>query len=266
MITNIVIFVLGLLIYAGYGLPGLAYLVASTLVSYLVALATPKHRWAMWLSVAANAALLLLVKLEPCTGLGILAPMGISYFALRLISYNIDVYKGKLQPEKDLLRYALHSTYLPALFLGPIERYDPQRYLSRRITAEDLWQGLARVLWGGFKKLVVAARVGVVIGTVSGDTQSYRGLFALAAMVLYSVQLYADFSGGIDMVLGVSRMLGLRLSENFDAPYLSRSFQEFGNPVRKCVIADLHAGMEYTAVCFFCQIPVIHTVPAFLPL
>jgi len=127
MITNIVIFVLGLLIYAGYGLPGLAYLVASTLVSYLVALATPKHRWAMWLSVAANAALLLLVKLEPCTGLGILAPMGISYFALRLISYNIDVYKGKLQPEKDLLRSVILSFALSVFIRKRVAGYRDNR-------------------------------------------------------------------------------------------------------------------------------------------
>ena len=227
MIGNVLILLLSLLIYSCYGLWPLTGLLAAVLVSWLTALATPRHKWVMWLSVAANALLLTLLKLEPVTGLGLLAPMGISYFALRLISYNVDVGCGKLSPEKNIFRFALDITYLPTLFLGPIDPYDPARFASRKITAEGIWDGLARLLWGGFKKLVVAARVGVVIGAISGDTQGYRGIFALAAMLLYSVQLYADFSGGIDMVLGLSRMLGLRWSENFDAPYLAQSFREF---------------------------------------
>lgn len=93
------------------------------------------------------------------------------------------------------------------------------------------WEGIAdgafRAIWGLFKKYVIAARAGVIVSAISAEPETYSGAFALAAMVLYSIQLYADFSGGIDMVLGVSRMLGLRLSENFNAPYFSQSFQEF---------------------------------------
>ena len=99
---NILIFVCGLLIYAGYGLWGLAYLLGATLLSYLTGLLTRHRRWVMWVSIALNTLALLAVKLEPVTGFGILAPLGISYFTMQLISYNVDVYK-----EKSSLQYCI---------------------------------------------------------------------------------------------------------------------------------------------------------------
>jgi len=227
MIINILIFLIGLLVYAGYGLPGLAFLAGATALSYLAGRLTPKFPLAMWISVVLNALMLILLKLEPYTGFGLLAPMGISYFALRIISYNVDVYRGKVEPEKNFFRYALYITYLPYMFIGPIEAYNPHRFENSGLTWDGIFQGAARVVWGLFKKFVIAARIGVAVSAISGDMETYRGLFALAAMLLYSIQLYADFSGGIDMVLGASRMLGVPLSENFDVPYLSQSFQEF---------------------------------------
>jgi D-alanyl-lipoteichoic acid acyltransferase DltB (MBOAT superfamily) len=98
---------------------------------------------------------------------------------------------------------------------------------QRKITWDGISMGFARVLWGLFKKLVIASRAGVIVSAISADPQAYQGGYALLAMVLYSLQLYTDFSGGIDTVLGVSQMLGLRLSENFDRPYFSESVQEF---------------------------------------
>jgi D-alanyl-lipoteichoic acid acyltransferase DltB (MBOAT superfamily) len=121
-------------------------------------------------------------------------------------------------------------TYLPHLFMGPIESYDrlaPNLFENRRMSWAGISAGAVRFAWGLFKKLVIAARVGVIISAISGDPETYRGGYALIAVLLYSVQLYSDFSGGMDMVLGISEMLGIRLSENFDAPYLSESFREF---------------------------------------
>ena len=232
MVLRILIFLVSLLAYGSYGLPGLGCLSAATAVSYLAARAYAKAPWLTWVSIAVTGASLVLLKLEPYTAWGLLAPMGVSYFTLRLISYNADVAKGKIPPEVDFFRFALYAVYLPYMFIGPMEAYDPHRFDHPRFTWEGLFQGAARILWGGFKKLVIAARIGVVIATVTGDTETYRGLFALLAMLLYSVQLYADFSGGIDMVLGISRILGISLSENFDTPYFAQSFQEFWRPVR----------------------------------
>ena len=227
MILKVLILLVSILAYGSYGLPGLGCLAAATAVSYLAARLHSKAPWLTWLSITVTGLSLVLLKLEPYTAWGLLAPMGVSYFTLRLISYNADVAKGKLQPETNCFRFALHAVYLPYMFIGPIESYDPHRFDNAKLSWEGIFQGAARVLWGGFKKLVIAARIGVVIATITGDTETYRGLYALAAMLLYSVQLYSDFSGGIDMVLGVSRMLGISLSENFDAPYFAESFQEF---------------------------------------
>lgn len=230
MIVNVLILLAGLAVYAGYGISGLIYLLAATAISYGAGLLIPKHRWVMILSVVLNAAVLLVVKLQPVTGMAFIAPLGIAYFTLQIISYNVDIYRGKYAPERNFLRYALFVTYLPHIFLGPIERYDsfaPAVFENRRMSWDDFSAGAARVLWGLFKKLAIASRAGVLVGTVSGDPEQFRGAYALLAMLMYSVQLYADFSGGIDMVLGVSQMLGIRLSENFNAPYFSQSFQEF---------------------------------------
>jgi len=230
MIVNILIFLAGLAVYAGYGIPGLAYLLGAAVLSYLAGLLIPKHRWVLSVSVAVNVLALTIVKAQPVLGWEFVAPLGISYFTLQIIGYNVDVYRGKYAPEKNLFRYVFFVTYIPHLFIGPIEPYDKMRaaaFENRRITWDGISEGAARFLWGLFKKLVIAARAGVIVGAISADPEQFRGAYALAAMLMYSIQLYTDFSGGIDMVLGGSRMLGIAMSENFDAPYFSQSFQEF---------------------------------------
>ena len=211
MVVNILIFAAGLLIYAGYGLPGLIYLACATALSYLLGLLIPKQKWLMWVGVAANAGILLFIKLQPLTGLRFLSVLGISYFTLQIIAYLVDVYKGKHPPERNFFRYALFVTYLPHLFSGPIERYD--RFMAslqnRRITSDGILSGAARALWGGVKLLLIDARVGVIIAAIAAKPESYAGAYALAAMILYSLRLYTNFSGSMDLVLGVSRMLGL---------------------------------------------------------
>lgn len=230
MIVTVLTFLAGLAVYAGYGIPGLMYLLVMTAASYLAALVISQYKIFLWIMAAVNGAFLVTVKLLPLSGMEFAAPLGISYFTLRILSYCVDVCRGKYPPEENPLKYALYVTFLPNIFLGPIERYDTfsrRFYEERRITWDGISLGAARLLWGLFKKLAIAARAGVIVGTISADPERFRGAYALLAMVMYSVQLYADFSGGIDMVLGVCRMLGARMSENFDAPYFSQSFQEF---------------------------------------
>jgi len=227
---NLLIFISGLLVYAGYGLDGLIYLLGATLLSYIAGLLTPRRSWVMWLCVGIHALMLLAVKLDSVTGFGILAPLGISYFTLQLISYNVDVYKEKYPPEKNLYRFALFVTYMPHLLMGPIAPYDsmvPALFEERRMSWAGFFSGLARILWGLFKKLIIASRIAVIVGAISGDPNAYSGAYALCAVLLYSIELYSDFSGGIDMVLGISQILGIRLPENFQTPYFSETFQEF---------------------------------------
>lgn len=230
MIGNALIFLSGLAIYAGYGLDGLVFLLGALALSYGAGRLIPRFPWVMWVGAALHGLLLAAVKFQPVTGVEVISAMGISYFTLKILSYYADIYRGKYPPETNFLRYGLYVTYLPQLFLGPIERYDvfsAAAFENRRVDWDGISTGAARALWGLFKKLVVAARVGVIVSVISGDTAAYRGAYALAAMVLYYLQLYADFSGGMDMVIGISRMLGIRVSENFRVPYLAESVQEF---------------------------------------
>ena len=219
----------GLVLYAGYGLSGFAYLIVCVLLSYVLGLLTPKRKLAAWLGIAAQALILVAVKLKPVTGMEFAVPLGISYFGLRVIAYLADLLRGKYPPVKNLKDYALYISFFPAMFLGPIETYDRfhSSMESRRWSWDLFSRGLIRVLWGGMKKLVIAARAGVLIGTISAAPETYRGAYALFAMVLYSLQLYSDFSGGIDMVLGVCNMLGLQFSENFDLPFRAQTVAEF---------------------------------------
>ena len=229
MMIDILILVVGLAVYAGYGISVL-YLLAVTLFSYLVGRLIPKYRFVMWISVVLLTLPLLFLRVQQWLPWpSIIAPLGISYFTLQIIAYHVDIYRGKYEPEKNLLRYGLFVTYLAHIFIGPIESYPRMRAAleERRISVDGILKGAVRALWGLFKKLVIAARLSVIISAISADPEQFNGAFSLAAMLLYSIQLYADFSGGIDIVLGVSRMLGIRMSENFDAPYFSQSIQEF---------------------------------------
>ena len=229
MIINLILLIAGLAVYAGYGI-SILYLLAVTLFSYLAGRLVPRHRWVMWVSTILLALSLLLLRVQHWLPYqSIIAPVGISYFTLQIIAYHVDLYRGRYEPEKNLLWYGLFVTWLPHIFIGPIEPYPSMCAAldARHLSGDDFLKGAVRSLWGLFKKLVIASRLGVIVSAISADPEQYNGAYALAAMLLYAVQLYADFSGGIDIVLGISRILGIRMSENFDAPYFAQSIQEF---------------------------------------
>lgn len=229
MMTELLIFLIGLIAYSAYGLPGLCYLAAVMTASYLVGLLQQKVRWLMPVWLVLNVLSLLLVKFQTPMGISFAAPLGISYFTLQIISYHVDIRRRRIQPERNFLRFGLFVSYYPHMAMGPIERYSAmEKALNERCFSWDgISLGALRAVWGLFKMLVIASRVGVIIAAICAEPASFSGSYALLAMVLYSVQLYCDFSGCIDTVLGLSQMLGLKLSENFDAPFLSESFQEF---------------------------------------
>lgn len=195
-------------------------------------------KWILIITIAVNAFILIAIKvllygqakLNWLSGAQIIAPLGISYYTLQVISYIVDVYKGKIEAEKNFFKYLLYVMYFPYLFIGPITRYEDMKkelFKKKKIKLENIYNGAIRILWGLTKKFVIAGRVGILIGTIASDVGTYKGAYALLAMILYSVQLYADFSGGIDIVIGGSKMLGINLKENFDSPYLSQSIKEF---------------------------------------
>lgn len=230
---NLILFLVGLVIYASYGLGGMAFLAFSLLTAYVAARFVKGRKWVMILTVAVNAALLVFFKALPYTKLTLIAPFGVSYYTFQIISYLVDVYRGKYEAERNLFWFALYVTYIPHLFSGPIERYDLMCQSlkdKRRITWQSLSDGGLRALWGAFKIFVISAPAGVLLSHMIADPKKfgeYTGAFALFAMLLYAVQLYANFSGTMDVAIGVSRIWGIGLSENFDAPYFSQSFKEF---------------------------------------
>ena len=162
----------------------------------------------------------------------LLLPMGISFYIFQTASYLIDVYRERAQAQRNPLRFLLFVSYFPQLVQGPISRYNDlggQLTEGHELSSQNLVWGLERVLFGYFKKLVVADRVLIVISTLLSDTETYKGVYVLLLILLYTVEIYADFTGGIDITIGLSEALGIRMAENFKRPFLSTSTKEYWN-------------------------------------
>lgn len=158
------------------------------------------------------------------------APFGISYFALTLISYVMDVYWGTQEAEKNPLKFLTYASYFPALTSGPIMKYEEcgfQILGGKRFQYQNLCFGAQRVLWGFFKKLVIAERLSDLVTAVYADPLTYTGMYLWIASAAFVVQLYSDFSGCIDIIMGVSQMMGIQLPENFNLPFATKSISEF---------------------------------------
>jgi D-alanyl-lipoteichoic acid acyltransferase DltB (MBOAT superfamily) len=160
----------------------------------------------------------------------VLLPVGISFYTFQALGYLIDVYRGNTEPERHLGILALFMSFFPQLILGPIERagsLTSQLKACRDTRGGDISGGAQRVLWGMFKKVVVADRMSVYVDAVYNHPGDHRGLPVLLATVFFAVQIYCDFSGYTDIALGSARMLGYYLTPNFRQPYFSRSIVEF---------------------------------------
>ncbi len=157
-------------------------------------------------------------------------PMGISFYTFRAIGYLMDVHWGKIEPERNFLRFALYISFFPLVVQGPITDYqrltktlyEPHYYDWSKIS-----RGLQRVLWGYFKKMVVADRILTAVTTMIADSETYTGAYAFVIMMFYTTQLYADFTGGIDITIGIGEALGIDIEENFNRPFASQSLKEY---------------------------------------
>lgn len=158
------------------------------------------------------------------------AVLGISFYTFRVVSYLTDVYRGKYPAEKRPQRLLLYICFFPQMVQGPISRYDALQgslTAGERPTLQDFGVGARRMLWGLFKKLVIADRLAPAVAVLAASPKEMDGLFGLLGGVLYTVQLFFDFSGGIDIAIGAAELFGVRLPENFDRPFLSQSVGEF---------------------------------------
>ena len=157
-------------------------------------------------------------------------PLGISFYTFHIIGYVVDVYRGKYPAERNFARFFTFVSFFPHMIQGPFTRFNElgkSIFGQHRFSYDRLSGGCARILWGLVKKLIIADRLGVMVHLVFQNFQDYSGFHILFAMLGYCVELYADFSGYMDIVCGLSHIWGIALPENFQQPYFARSVEEF---------------------------------------
>lgn len=160
----------------------------------------------------------------------LLLPLGISFYTFQSMGYLIDVYRKKARAERNLAKLALFVSFFPQIVQGPISRFDrlaPQLFAQRKFNPILFRQGLLRILYGFFKKIVVADTAMIAVKALVASPEEYRGAYVLLLIFLYSVQIYGDFTGGIDVTIGYAELLGIELTENFNRPFSSKSVKEY---------------------------------------
>lgn len=160
----------------------------------------------------------------------LILPLGISFYTFQSMGYLIDVYWGKYEAEQHIFRFALFVSFFPQILQGPIGRFDRlanQLYAEHTFDLKKTEHALQLILWGFFKKLVLADRAAVVVNQVFLNYTQYAGVTNIVAVLMYSIQLYMDFSGGMDVVAGVAALFGIELDQNFKRPYFATSITDF---------------------------------------
>jgi alginate O-acetyltransferase complex protein AlgI len=164
--------------------------------------------------------------------LNILVPIGISFYTFQILGYIIDIYNGTQKPEKHLGKFALFVSFFPLLVSGPIERAKrllPQFSGSNEFDYDNARSGLKRIAWGIFKKILIADRLAIYVNQVFDHPADFQGFPVLLAVIFFAFQLYCDFSGYSDIVIGAAKILGIDLMENFRTPFFANSIQNFWN-------------------------------------
>ncbi|QIJ89760.1 putative poly(beta-D-mannuronate) O-acetylase [Mesoflavibacter sp. HG96] len=232
----------------------LSLIIFSSLVDYTIGLQLQnqknqsKRRLLLWSSIAVNLGFLGFFKyynffvdnfvqafsffghqIKPNT-LQIILPVGISFYTFQTLSYTIDVYKKKLEPTKDLISFLAFVSFFPQLVAGPIERAThllPQFYKRRYFHYSKAIDGCKQMLWGFFKKIVIADNCAEYANQIFNNSQDYNGSTLLIGALFFTFQIYGDFSGYSDIAIGTSRLFGFDLKQNFAFPYFSRDIAEF---------------------------------------
>jgi D-alanyl-lipoteichoic acid acyltransferase DltB (MBOAT superfamily) len=249
-----------LIVFASYVFYGwwdyrfLALIVISTLIDYMVGLQLQKtndsfkRKQLLWLSIGVNIGLLGFFKyfnffIDNFTtafsffgweiqsnSLNIILPVGISFYTFQTLSYTIDIYRKKLEPTKNVLAFAAFVSFFPQLVAGPIERATnllPQFYKKRQFHYSQAVDGLRQILWGLFKKIVIADNCAQFVNLIFDGYGNYSASTLLLGALFFAFQIYGDFSGYSDIAIGTSKLFGFNLKQNFAFPYFSRDIAEF---------------------------------------
>lgn len=162
--------------------------------------------------------------------LNIILPVGISFYTFQTLSYSIDIYRKKFEPTQDVISFFAFVSFFPQLVAGPIERANrllPQFHHDRSFNQANATSGMRQILWGLFKKVVIADSCGVLVDAIFQDHQQLTGGILILGAVLFAFQIYGDFSGYSDIAIGIARLFGFDLMRNFANPYFSRNVAEF---------------------------------------
>ena len=163
-------------------------------------------------------------------GLDIVLPVGISFYTFQTMSYSIDVYRGKISASRDLIGFAAFVSFFPQLVAGPIEKagnFLPQFFKNKKFNYTEARRGVNQILWGFFKKIVVADQAAKFVELVFNDSANYDIWAHWWCIMLFAIQIYSDFSGYSDIAIGTGRLFGFTLKQNFAYPYFSRTVAEF---------------------------------------
>lgn len=225
--------------------PLLIFLLLTTVITYITGQAlvkassesglkgkalTKRKRIILALGIMIPLALLVVFKYLKIFGINLIAPIGISYYTLQTISYMTDVYRGTLKPEKNLFKVALYLSFFPQIIEGPISRYSEiadDLYAGRDIEYHNFVYGYQRIAWGLFKKMMVADRLAGLVFILFKEYEKNEGASLAIAAVCYTIQLYNEFSGCIDIVIGSGEIFGIKLPENFRQPFFADNASDF---------------------------------------
>lgn len=166
----------------------------------------------------------------PVPNLDVLLPVGISFYTFQAVGYSIDVYRGTIKAEKSFLTYALFVSFFPQLVAGPIERAKnllPQFHEEHMFSYDNAVEGFKQMIWGFFMKLCVADVISEYVNAVYNNVPQHNGTSMLIATILFTFQIYCDFGGYSNIAIGAAKVMGFRLMENFNRPYLSLNIKEF---------------------------------------
>lgn len=162
----------------------------------------------------------------------LLIPLGISFYTFQSAAYIFDLYRNKIDADRNIAKFALFTAFFPQIIQGPISRHDQlayQLYEGHRFDYKNLTYGAQLVLWGFFKKIIIADRVAILCSEVFDNYTEYTGGAVFVALLFYTIQIYADFSGGIDIARGVAQCMGIEMTHNFMRPYFAHNLSEFWN-------------------------------------
>ena len=247
-LQNLLVVVASYLFYGWWDWRFLLLIAFTSLCSYFSGLLICSGRWkktAMWCNIVVNLAILGLFKyydffasefaqmfgMQPdSVTLHLVLPVGISFYTFQALSYSIDVYRGKLVPTRDVVAFFAYVSFFPQLVAGPIERATnllPQFQQQRQFDYLMAVDGVRQMLWGFFKKVVVADNCAVYVDEIWNNVSGESSLNLIMAAGLFSIQIYCDFSGYSDIAIGCAKLFGIRLMRNFNVPYFSRDIAEF---------------------------------------